>query len=142
MASFTYNAAKVSLAKAEIDWVDDTIKVALCTTSYVPNKDTHQYFSDITNEVSGGGYTAGGYTLAGRAVTQDDTNDRAILDANDNEITGLTATFRYGVVYQDTGVASTSRLIAVIDLDGGENITLTDGRLNITWNTDGVLYIR
>lgn len=53
----------------EIDFDTDTIKVALLTASAAPNLDTWDYFNDVTNEVSGTGYTAGGATLASKTVT-------------------------------------------------------------------------
>lgn len=140
MASLTYNSAKVKIADGSINWVSDTIKVALCTSAYTPNKRTHTWLSDITNEVTGTGYTAGGYTLSGKSLTQDNTNDRAVFDANDISQSGVTiAAYRYLVVYKSTGTASTSPLITVIDL--GTDYTLDTGILATTWSTAGVFNI-
>ena len=39
------------LAKAlnkEVDWDSDTIKVALLTSAYTPNQDTHDYYDDVS----------------------------------------------------------------------------------------------
>jgi hypothetical protein len=132
MASFTYNPAKVSFAKAEIDWVDDIVRAVLLTSAYTPNQDTNQYWADIsTHEFSGGSYSAGGISLANKAVTQDNTNDRAVLDSDDVQFTGITGTFRYVALVQWTGVAATSRLIRLIDPEGA-NITLTVGTYDLT----------
>jgi len=140
MANFIYNAAKVSLGKEEIDWVNDTVKVAMTTSTYTPDKDTDVYFSDITNEVSGTGYTAGGFTLANKTVTQDNTNDRAVYDADDISESPVTiAAYRYLVVYQSTGVDSTSRLLCLIDL--GSDQTVDNDILDITWTASGVFYL-
>ena len=46
-----------------IDLDTNTIKVALVTRPIRPNQDAHDFFDDITNEVSGTGYTAGGASL-------------------------------------------------------------------------------
>jgi len=130
MASFTYNPAKVSFAKAEINWVSNTIKAALMTSAYTPDQDTNQYWSDIsTNEFSGGSYAE--QTLATKVVTQDNVNDRATLGSDDVQFTGVTGTFRYVVLYQDTGVEATSRLIRLIDPEGAA-ITLTTGTYDLT----------
>lgn len=138
MASFTYNAAKVSLGKAEIDWVNDTIKVALLTSAHTPDQDADVYFSDVVaEEFSGGSYTAGGITLASKTATQDNTNNRAVFDAADGQFTGITGTFRYAVVYKSTGSNATSRLIRLIDLSGG-NTTLTNGTYDLVWPASGV----
>jgi len=42
------NFLKQALNK-EIDWDSDTIKVALLSSSYTPNQDTHDYFDDVTS---------------------------------------------------------------------------------------------
>lgn len=52
-----------------IDWLSDTIKVMLCTSTYTPNADTHAFKSDVTNEVSGTGYSAGGATMGSATLT-------------------------------------------------------------------------
>lgn len=140
MPSFIYNSAKGGLGDGSIDWNTDTIKMALVTSSYSPNQDTHVFFSDVTNEISASGtYPAGGVTLT-CSVTIDNTNNRAIYDANDVSITSFTGTFRYGVIYKSTGVASTSRLIAIIDFTGA-NITVQTGTFTYTVPTAGVFNI-
>lgn len=83
MTSILYNSAKTALLNGGIDLLSDTLKVALVTASYVPDVDTHQYYDDVTDEISGTGYTAGGKTLTGKTITQDDANDRARFDAAD-----------------------------------------------------------
>ena len=54
---------------APIDLLSDTIKCMLCTSTYTPNLDTHKYKSDVTNEITGTGYTAGGATLGSPPLT-------------------------------------------------------------------------
>lgn len=133
-----FNEALTSLIKGEIDYLNDTIKVALITDA--PDIDNDTYFSDVSGEASGSGYTAGGETLASKTVTTDDTNDRSIADAADVQWTGLSATFRYIVVYQSTGVDSTSRLLSYIDL--GSSQTIDNGTYDITWTAGGVFNIQ
>ena len=62
MASLIYNSAIDEMARGDIDFDTDTFKAMLVTSSYTPNKDTHDFRDDVTNEVSGTGYTAGGAT--------------------------------------------------------------------------------
>lgn len=133
-----FNEALSSLVKSEIDWETDTIKVALFTDA--PDIDADQFLSDLTGETTGTGYTAGGETLTSKTVTTDDTNDRAVVDAADVQWTGLSATFRYVVVYQDTGVSSTSRLITTIDT--GSSQVIDNGTYDITWPASGVFFIQ
>lgn len=119
----------------------DTIKVALITASYTPNIDTHDFFDDVSaNEISGTGYTAGGYTLVSQTVTTDTTDDEGVADAADPTWT-ITTTVqpRYAVYYKSTGTASTSPLLFYVDF--GETYTINNGTLTLTINTEGYLNI-
>lgn len=118
MASATlYNSAKKKLIDGSLDLDTDTIKVALLSSSYTPNIDTHVFYSDLTNELAtASGYTQGGTALANKAITVDTVNDRAYLDADDVSWSASgTLTVRYAVLYKSTGVGSTSALIGYID---------------------------
>lgn len=137
MADVIYNGFKAKIMNGSIDLDTDTIKVALVTSTYTPNIDTHVFFSDVTNEVSGTGYTAGGATLAGAAVTQDNTNDKGVFDANDVSWTTATITARGAVLYKSTGTASTSPLIAYVDFTTDK--TSTAGTFTIQWSANGIL---
>lgn len=139
MANVIYNAYKVSLLDADIDHESDTIKVALVTSSYTPNQDTHDFFDDVTNEVSGTGYTAGGATLASKTTTQDDTDNEGVFDAADVTWSSSTITARGAVVYKSTGTASTSDLICYFDF--GSDQTSSSGDFTIQWNSEGIVNI-
>jgi hypothetical protein len=52
-----------------VDFLSDTIKASLHTSTYAPNLDTHETFSDVTNEVTGTGYSAGGTTVGSKTIT-------------------------------------------------------------------------
>lgn len=128
-----------------IDYLSDTIKVALHTSTYTPVQDTHEFFSSATNELAGGsGYTAGGATLASKTVTYDSATNKVVFDAADVTWTasgGNIGPFRYGVIYKDTGTGSTSPLIAYVDFASDQTIT-TGNTGTIVWDaTDGVFKI-
>lgn len=140
MTSIVYNSGKKKLVDGSIDLDTDTIKIALVTSAYTPNKDSHDFYDDVTNEVANGnGYTTGGKTLANKAVNQDNTNDRAEFDADDVVWTASTITARGAVIYKDTGTPSTSPLIAYIDF--GADKSSSDGTFTITFNAEGILQI-
>ena len=122
MASLIYNKFLDYLASADIS--DDTFKVALVTSSYSPDKDTHEHFDDITNEVSGTGYSAGGNTVTG-TLTLSTANDRLTLEFASTSWTSATITARGAVYYSSTGTASTSTLIAYNDF--GSDVAVTAG---------------
>lgn len=114
--------------------------MALVTASYTPDQDAHDFFNDVTNEISASGtYSTGGVTLT-CSVTIDNTNNRAIYDATDVAITSFTGTFRYGIIYKSTGVSSTSPLIALIDFTGS-NISVVTGTFSFTVSTAGIFNI-
>lgn len=137
MANAKYNSFKVALAQNDVDLVTDTINVMLVTSAYTPNIDTHQYRADVTNEVVGSGYTSGGQALAGKAVTQDNTNDRAVFDANDVTWSSSTITARGAILYKDTGNSATDQLIAYFDF--GSDESSSNGDFVIQWNANGIL---
>ena len=122
---------------ADIDLAADTIKVALVTSDYSPNQDSHDNFDDVTNEVTGTGYTAGGAALANKAITQDNTDDEGVFDADDVTWSSSTITARGAVIYKDTGTASTSKLICYIDFT--ENKVSTNGNFTIQWAAEGIV---
>jgi hypothetical protein len=131
-----YNEGTYELSRAEIDLLDNTIKIALCTSSYTLDRDAHTFFDDITNEVTGTGYTAGGATLASKTITKDDANDRSVFDAADVSWTSSTITARYGIMYMDSGTASTSPLIACLDFESDQSSS--NGTFTIQWNASGI----
>lgn len=140
MASTIYNAFKSELMKGSFNLTSDTIKIALVSSSYSPNIDSHVFFSDVTNEVSASGsYSAGGGTLANKTVTQDNTDDEGVFDADDISFTSATITARGAVVYKSTGTASTSRLICYIDF--GTDVVSTAGTFAIVFNSEGIVNI-
>ena len=121
-------------------WVAETLKLMLLTSTHVPNASTQQYVSDIVaNEItdSGGIYTAGGVALTGKASLADGNN--YALDAADVAIgPGSTITYRYGILYKDTGNQATSPIRAQIDF-GSQSVI--NGTSTIQWNALGIIYL-
>jgi len=124
---------------APINWTADTIKVALCTSSYTPDQDNHTFFSDITNEITGTGYTAGGSQLTTPAKTYTGATNVVMLDADDVAWSNASITARYAIVYKSTGVAGTSQLMGYVDF--GQDITSTAATFTISWDSAGIFTI-
>lgn len=133
---YTYGLYHALNGDYDID--TDTVKVMLCTSSYTPNKNMHEYRDDITNEVEATGYTAGGLTVTNPAISV--LSNVVAFDCDDPEwtITG-SLTCRYLVFYLDTGAAETDILIGYVDL--GENVTTTDNIFRPVLNELGLLKI-
>jgi len=124
---------------APVNLTTDTIKVALTTVTYTPVQDTDQYFSAVTNEVVGTGYTAGGAVLGTKTITYTALTNVIAFDAADTVWATSSLTARYAVVYKDTGVATTSPLIAYVDF-GVDEVSVA-ANFTITWDTAGVFTV-
>ena len=120
----------------QIDFDDTTagrFKCMLVTSSYTPNFDTDSVFTDVSNEVSGAGYTAGGEALTG--VTFTISGGTITWDAGDVTWTGSTITNAAAAVIYNTSEAN-KPLIAYVDFGG--NFSTTSGTFQIVWNASGV----
>lgn len=137
MADVIYNSFKSKIMSGAIDLDTDTIKVALVTSTYTPDQDVHDFFDDVTNEVSGTGYTAGGATLASVVVSADNTDNEGVFDAADTTWSTSTITARGAVIYKSTGLASTSPLIAYIDFVSDKSSSA--GNFTIQFSAEGIL---
>jgi hypothetical protein len=127
-----------------IDFLSDTIKFTLHTTTYVPNIDTDEAFASATNELTtANGYTAGGIAIAGKTVVYNATGNVTTFDMDDTTVTwtasGAGITFRYAVLWDDTTTAPVDALIGYIDTTGSGNQTVTAGNtLTITTGANGL----
>jgi len=130
-----YNSFKGKI-DGTINWIGDSVKCMLVTSAYVADEDLHTVVSDVTNEVVGTGYTAGGLALTTKAINIDNSLNQAKYDADDAQWLNSTITARGAVVYKDTGVAGTSPLICYIDF-GGDKVS-SSGTFSIIWNADGI----
>lgn len=130
-----------NLNEGDVDWNTDTINLALYTSSYTPNQDTHDFRDDLgANEASGGsGYTSLGSTIANRAVNVDGGTNEIRLAGDDVvwTITGGPFAFRYGVIFKSRGgAASADELIGYIDF-GAQSVT--DAQITVDFNANGII---
>ena len=128
MASIIYNSALEDAVIGNIDFNTDSFKIILVTSSYAADKDAHTKRSDVTNEVSGLGYTTGGVSTA-VTVTKDTVNDRVDIDFADVSWAGATITAAGAVIYKTTGSAAADNLVAFMDF--GSDITSTNGTFTV-----------
>lgn len=133
MASLIYNRALELWARGSIDFDTDTFKVLLTTSAYTENKDTHDFRDDVTNEVTGTGYTAGGNTVT-VTVTLDTGNDRVDISLGGTTWTTSTITARKAVYYKSRGGAATAdELVAVNDF--GSDVISVAGTFTLNAST-------
>jgi len=126
------NALKNSLALDLDDTTADRFKAMLVTSSYTPNFGTHDFKSDVTNEVSGTGYDAGGKSLSSVTLTQ--SGGTITFDAADVTWTSSTITARAAVIYDDS--LTNDPLIAYIDF--GADKSSSAGDFVLTFNASGI----
>lgn len=134
MASLIFNSALRDEAIGSIDFDTDTFKVMLTTSAYTENKDAHTKRSDVTNEITGTGYTAGGNTVTVTVGAVDTANDRVDITLGGTTWPASTLTARKAVYYKSRGgAASADELIAVVDF--GSDVVTTSGTLTLTAST-------
>ncbi len=126
MANTLYDYCRQRFLESQINWMTDTIKVILVSTSaYTPQTAVHQYLADIPVSAR----IAGPVTLTAKATTG------GAADAADCTFTSVSgATINAIVIYKDTGTEATSPLIAYIDTATGLPISPNGGDIIVTWD--------
>lgn len=117
MANLVTNRCKNELftGDANLDAADLRM---LLLKSATPTADTNVVDDLVpgTNELTVTGYAR--HTLSGEAVTEDDTNDFAYLDATDPVFSSLASgeTITWAILFRHTGADSTAPVYAAYDL--------------------------
>ena len=126
------NALKNDLALDLDDTTADRFKVMLVTSAYTPDFGTHDFKADVTNEITGTGYTAGGESLTSVTLTQ--AGGTITWDAADVTWTSSTLTARGAVVYDDS--LTNDPLICYIDF--GADKSSSSGDFVLSFNASGI----
>lgn len=131
MASLTYDSFWDDVMHGAVVPSADTFYGMVVSSSYAPNKGTHTRRSDVTNEISGTGYTAGGAATAA-TVTKDAVNHRVDITFADILWAAATMTGRGIVVYKRRGgAASADELVGYVDW--GADVTSTAALFTATF---------
>lgn len=134
MASFFYDSFWDDLMKGNIVPSTDTFKLMLTTSSYTPSKASHAKRSDVTNEVTGTGYTAGGAAATITLTAASGNSDLELINMADVSWTTATITAAFAVLYKSRGGASSAdNLVWVIDFGG--SFTSTAGTFTVHMTT-------
>lgn len=132
MANILYDKGRESFAKGEVSWSSDNIKCALIRTGaghYAVNLATDQFL---------GVAIAGADIIARTANLGTKTTAAGVMGAANTVFAAVTNGSPYGavVVYDDSGVDNTSRLLMYIDTAAGLPSTGTGADVNLAWATD------
>ena len=143
MPSQNFTLLSQALAKAQIDFSTVTVKALLINTT-VPteaNFDAWQFRSDVTNEhAATGNYVTGGFACTATVNAADTTNNLTgvtIIPTVGNGaavFTNSTIDSNGAIIYVDTGLATTDRLITFVDF--GATISSVNGDFKVTFSDD------
>jgi hypothetical protein len=132
MSNILYPKAKESLLSAGINLLTDNIKAVLVDTTvgsnpYTLDSANHEFLSDVpaNSRIS----TTANFT--GKTVLN------GVFDADDTQFPSVPAgdAAEAYVIYQDTGVEATSRLIAYIDTATGLAVSPDGNNINVTFDS-------
>lgn len=122
-----------------VNWATDDVRLVLLTADF--DGSIASFYSDISaSEVTGTGYTAGGFPLAGKLVRLEAGPPFTVeLDATDVSETPVTLDnpATHVAIVKWTGVATTTRIYSRGVITGV--VQPSDGPLTITFNADGIL---
>lgn len=118
MASGIFLSSIEDINRGNIDPDTDTFKFLLVDASYTPNLTTHMKRSDITGEVVGTGYTAGGTTVT-CTVSKNTGASQVDLTFSNPTWPNSTISARRGIIYKSRGgAASADELVTAVDFNG------------------------
>ena len=128
MANALYDLGRESFLKGEISWSADNIKAVLVDSAdYTANLGTDQFLSTVLT------VPAAAVATSANLATKTTVSGQA--DAADITFTAVTGDISEAlVIYQDTGAAGTSRLIAYIDTATGLPVTPNGGDIQVQWS--------
>jgi hypothetical protein len=132
MADTLYTLGASKLLTGDIDWDSHVIKCALVDTgSYTPDFDADEFLSDLSAAV-----VATSSALTNKAVTA------GVATADDAVFTSVSgSTVEALVIYKDTGVDTTSSLLAYVDSSAGLPYTPTGSGVSFSWAGGVVFYL-
>lgn len=128
MAGIIANNFRVLLAQGAVDFDANTFKAIAMQEGFVFDPSTDDLYADVSSQevATGYGYTAGGVTLTGVSIAQNDTDARA--DVTWNNITWTASGGDVGpiagvIIYDDS--ITDDPILGYIDFEGA--YTVADG---------------
>lgn len=107
-------------------------KVAMVTDTHTPDFDAHDFYADLTNEVSGTGYTAGGAALTSTEITL----SGGVLKYDAADVAWTTSTITNAMAAIGYADAVTDELIFCSDFVTAASTTA--GTFTIVWSASGI----
>lgn len=128
-----YKNWKSNTLKGAID-LESSMKVMM-VTGYTPSQSHDAYADVVASEVSGTGYSAGGFALASEAVTL--SGSTAQFDAADAYWSSFSATSEpnYAIVYKYNASNSLAYLVGYWAISTASN----GGKYTLQWHSSGIV---
>lgn len=117
---------------AAIDLESELNKVAMVEDGYTPDFNAHDFFDDLTNEVSGTGYTTGGKVYDGTEVTL----SGGVLKYDANDVSWTSSTISNAMAAVGYADAVANELIFLADFVTAASTS--SGTFTIQWNASGI----
>ena len=125
MANALYSKAKESFLNGSINMVANTITIALVDTGVYTYSATHQFRNEVSNSA-----IISSTTLANKTITN------GVFDADDATFSSVTgANCEALIIFSDTGIQGTSRLVAYIDSATGLPILPNGGDITVAFSS-------
>lgn len=132
MTNKLYPKGKEKILSAGVNLVGDTIKIILIDGADYTYSDTHEYLSDVPSAAR----VATSSALTGKAVTN------GVFTASNPTFTSVTGDSAEAIiVYKDTGVESTSPILAYIDNAGTMTVTPNGNDIPVLFDAAGIFSI-
>lgn len=125
MANALYSKAKEAFLNSSINMVANTIIISLVDTGVYTYSASHQYRSEVSNSA-----VISSTTLTNKTITN------GVFDADDATFSSVTgANCEALLIFQDSGIQNTSRLIAYIDSATGLPILPNGGDISVAFSS-------
>jgi hypothetical protein len=125
MANALYSKAKEAFLNGSINMAANTITIALVDTGVYTYSASHQFRNEVSNSA-----VISSTTLANKTITN------GVFDADDATFSSVTgANCEALIIFADTGIQTTSRLVAYIDSATGLPILPNGGDITVAFSS-------
>jgi hypothetical protein len=125
MANALYPKAKEAFLNGSINMVANTVTIALVDTGVYTFSSAHQFRNDVSNSAVISSTTLTNKTIANGVFDADDATFSSVTGANCEAL----------IIFTDTGIQGTSRLVAYIDSATGLPILPNGGDITVAFSS-------
>ena len=132
MADALFLKAKQHILNKEVDFDTDTLKLLLVSTTDPPVVSTDEFLLDIATTA---------HVATSSTALQTPTIANGVFDAADFAFLSIpttAATIASMIIYQDTGLSSTSILLYYNDAASGLPYVPTGATITVSWDAAGI----